>query len=67
MMPLTKRPPRSARPTPQSFRFDKEVSKQLDVLAALYNRTKTDVLEVLIKDEYAKAERKHAADIKRLS
>jgi predicted transcriptional regulator len=64
-MPLEKKPVRTARPVPASFRLSEEAVRQLKVLASVLNMTQTEVIEVLLADGYEQSKKKYATEVRR--
>ena len=56
--------PKGPKTTMMSFRFSERTAKVMETLAKYYGRSKTDLIEELLEDEFKRAKKKDPNGIK---
>jgi Ribbon-helix-helix protein, copG family len=62
-MPLEKKPSRTARPAPVSFRLSQESVDRLKVLSEILGRSQAELIEALLAEEYKHCLKAHRQEL----
>ena len=65
-MSLEKKPTRTVRPMPASFRLSKEAILQLKALSAVLNMSQTEIIEGLLSVEFDRCKKKHSGEMQKV-